>query len=105
MDLASYDVITDTCFEEHKNQVFNHDFMFSNPLGNLPFGWQICSGSKTADFSLGRNNKHSSGLKIRNKTSHCFASICQQRLYAIPVYENQVWKLGAVLKSERIGSA
>jgi len=93
------------CYEANEDQVFNHNFVFANVAGDFPAGWQIYKGHKTADFYWEKDDKQDFSIKIRNRLSRRFASICQERSYCIPVYEKQVWEIGAILRVNKPLSA
>ncbi len=80
------------------NELFNHCFVFANPTGDFPAGWMKYRGSKNAEFIWEQDEKDVFGIMIRNRIAHQTASICQQRSYAVPVYDKQVWEIGAKIK-------
>lgn len=86
------------CCEASDNQIFNHNFVFVNIAGDFPAGWQKCKGNTTADIYWEQDDKQTFSIKIINHLSKRLASICQQRSYCVPVYEKQVWEIGAILK-------
>ncbi|PKM77860.1 MAG: hypothetical protein CVU90_05270 [Firmicutes bacterium HGW-Firmicutes-15] len=86
------------CFEFENNQVFNHMFAYADKTGEFPAGWQKYRGRTTADFYWERDDKQNYCVKIKNRVSRLPASICQERSYRIPVYEKQVWQVGAAIK-------
>jgi len=93
------------CCEFENNQVFNHMFAFADKTGDFPAGWQKYHGRITADFRWERDDKQNYCVKIRNRVSRLSASICQERSYRIPVYEKQVWEVGAAIKVDHVLSA
>lgn len=85
-----------TNHEYQQNYVFNHDFRLPGPSGNFPMGWQKYKSGKTN--SIDWNNNDIASIRIKNRT-RLMTSICQQRLFSIPVYEAQVWKIGMICRS------
>jgi len=81
----------------NENQVFNHNFIYPNDMVNFPAGWQIFKGHNTASFYWELDSKQNYRVGIKNK-KNTPASICQEPFYNIPVYEKQVWEIGAMLK-------
>ena len=91
--------------EFENNQVFNHFFTFADKTGDFPAGWQKYRGRTTADFCWERGNKENYCVKIRNRVSRVPASIFQERSYKIPIYEKQVWEVGAAINVDHVLSA
>jgi hypothetical protein len=91
--------------EFNDNQVFNHIFAFANKTEEFPAGWQKYRGRTTADFCWGSDDKQIFCVKISNRVSRLPASICQERSFRIPVYEKQVWEVGAAIKVDYVLSA
>lgn len=85
------------CCEANENQIFNYNFVFPDRTLDFPTGWQKFKGHKTALFCWEEDNQHSFRIGIKNLTSKHPASICQDPLYSVPVYEKQVWEIGAKL--------
>ncbi|MDD3365318.1 MAG: DUF6385 domain-containing protein [Syntrophomonas sp.] len=93
------------CCEFENNQVFNHMFAFADKTGAFPAGWQKYRGRTTADFCWEMDDKKNLCVKIKNPVSRLPASICQERPYKMPVYEKQVWEVGAAIKVDYVMSA
>jgi len=87
--------------EANDNQVFNPSFVFSNRAGSFPEGWHKCRGRKTARFFWDKDEKQNNYIRIKNRFPKNSATIIQDRSYVIPVYEKQVWEVGAILKADR----
>lgn len=85
-------------YNNNLNEVFNHRFIFANSTGDFPAGWQKYRGSRSAEFSWEEAENEGFSVKVRNRTAHQMASICQQRAFAVPVHEKQVWEIGAKIK-------
>jgi hypothetical protein len=83
--------------EANENQIFNHNFVFPNRSLDFPAGWEKFRGHRTAIFCWEEDNKHNFRIKIKNQKSKHPASITQEPSYIVPVYEKQVWKVGAKL--------
>lgn len=83
--------------ESQQNYIFNHDFCLPGPSGNFPMGWQKYKSGKTSSIDWNNDNNIAS-IRIKNRT-RLMTSICQQRLFSIPVYEAQVWKVGVICRS------
>jgi hypothetical protein len=91
--------------ESNANQVFNHFFTFADKTREFPAGWNKFRGRATADFYWERDEKQNYCVRIRNRSSRLPASICQEHSYRIPVYEKQVWEVGAAIKVDHVLSA
>lgn len=81
------------------NYIFNHDFSYPGPTGEFPSGWQKSKGGKSSSIDWEPDHDFCD-IRIRNK-SRQLASICQQRPYSVPVYKDQVWKVGVRFRSEK----
>ena len=86
--------------EANENQIYNHNFLYANKSCDFPEGWQIYRGSKSAKFSWEEKHGHSNRIRIINQLPMHPASIIQENFFAVPVYEKQVWEVGAVLKAD-----
>ncbi|MDD3024598.1 MAG: hypothetical protein PHE26_11940, partial [Syntrophomonadaceae bacterium] len=85
-------------YNNNLNEVFNHRFIFANSTGDFPAGWLKYRGSRSAEFFWEEDEKDGFRVKVRNRTAHQMASICQQRSFAVPVNEKQVWEIGAKIE-------
>jgi len=86
-----------TSYNAAGNQLFNHNFMFPDKTLEFPAGWQKSQGHRTANISWVKDDKDNYRVVIKNHKNGAPASIRQEASYCVPVYEKQVWELGAVL--------
>jgi hypothetical protein len=85
--------------DTNKNQIFNPNFVFPNRTLDFPAGWEKFKGHRTAIFCWEEDNKHEFRIGIKNLKSKHPASISQEPSYIVPVYEKQVWEVGAKLRA------
>jgi hypothetical protein len=88
---------TSLCCKTPENQIFNHNFVFPNRTLDFPAGWHKFKGHKTADFCWEIDSNRNYKIGIKNSKAKLPASICQEPPYSVPVYEKQVWEIGAEL--------
>lgn len=85
------------------NQLFNHHFRFPNKSLDFPAGWHR---HREHDRSVIRWKQDGDTFKVVIKNfDHTLASICQEDEYSVPVYEKQVWEIGALLGAHQAMSA
>ena len=89
--------VDSVCCEVNINQIFNHNFLFPNRTLDFPEGWQKYQRHRTASFSWEKDDKNNYYVVINNRKAKLRASICQEQSYSVPVYEKQVWEVGALL--------
>lgn len=87
--------------EANNNQIFNHNFVFPNKTLDFPSGWQKFKGHKTASFCWGKDDNQKFRIVIKSRKNGLPASICQEPSYSVPVYEKQVWEIGAIMGVHR----
>lgn len=87
--------------DKNNDQIFNHNFVFPNKILDFPAGWQKFKGHRTASFCWEKDDKQKFRIVIKNRKNGYPASICQEPPYSVPVYEKQVWEIGAILGAQR----
>lgn len=81
--------------EMHKNQIFNHNFVFPNTSGNFPAGWGKYIESPLAVIYWQKDYKHHDCIMISNPFHGEKASIFQQTPFYVPVNKQELWEVGA----------
>jgi hypothetical protein len=70
--------------------------MFPNKLLDFPAGWYKHRAHDRSVIRWKQNGNDTFKVVIKNY-DHTLTSICQEDEYGIPVYEKQVWAIGALL--------
>lgn len=93
--------INTDCYKTKENQIFNHNFIIPDTIGNFPAGWEKYIECPSAIIYWQKNYKHNNCIMICKPFHGDRASIFQQTPFYVPVNQQELWEVGAIFRVYR----